>query len=228
MACRWKDRSPEEGWCWRRVGPLSWAHHLGFCDQLDEVVQQPHRTLLAQWRWSAADVRQLWVHWLHASCLDDSRHVWYDEPIRLSSRLGDWWQHVLEGRYSGDTRLDWAWSVWMSAWAVGGVVGGECSEWFGGRFGGRVIMTLMSGWWSGVINPTRWVGLIRSLGVILPRAPGFPLVRGRLIVGLVVGLGIIIVGRWMLMVLLVFPRCRMKSGWSVTGFISCMIIISIM
>ena len=31
--------------------------------------------------------------------------------------------------------------MWMLAGAVGGVVGGECSEWFGGR----VILALMSG-----------------------------------------------------------------------------------
>jgi hypothetical protein len=73
------------------------------------------------------------------------------------------------------------------------VVGGECSEWFGGRLGGRVIMTVVSGGRFGVIDPTRWMGLIRSLGIVLPLAPGFPLVCGGLVIRWVVMLGIIIV-----------------------------------
>ena len=100
------------------------------------------------------------------------------------------------------------------------MVGRECSEWFGGRLGGRVIVTVVFGGSFGIVNPTRWVGSILRLWIVLPLVPGFPLVCEGLVKGLVVVLVRIIVGRWILMVALMFPRCRMKGGWSVAEFIT--------
>ena len=69
------------------------------------------------------------------------------------------------------------------------MVGRECSEWFGGRLGGRVIVTVVFGGSFGIVNPTRWVGSILRLWIVLPLVPGFPLVCEGLVKGLVVRAG---------------------------------------
>ena len=70
----------------------------------------------------------------------------------------------------------------------------KCSEWFGGRLVGRVIMTVVFGGSFGIVNPTRWMGSVLRLWMFLPLVPGFPLVCGWLVRVLVVILVVLIVG----------------------------------
>ena len=113
----------------------------------------------------------------------------------------------------GYTRLDWAGSVWVLAWTVGG----KCSERFLGQLVGWVIVALMFGGSLGIVNPPRCMGTRFGLWRVLPLVPGFPLLGGWLVIGWVIILVVLVVGWWILMVSLVFPRCWMKCSWFAAG-----------
>ena len=74
------------------------------------------------------------------------------------------------------------------------MVGGECSEGFGGRLVGRFIVAMVFGGSFGIVNPTRRMGSILRFWIVLPLVPGFPLVGGWLVKGLVVILVVLILG----------------------------------
>ena len=80
--------------------------------------------------------------------------------------------------------------MWRLTWTVRG----KCSERFAGRLVGRVIVAVMFGGGFGIVNPTRWMGSRLGLRIVLPLAPGFPLVCGWLVIGWVVILVVLVVG----------------------------------
>ena len=66
------------------------------------------------------------------------------------------------------------------------MIGGVCCEWLGGR----VVLAVITDWF-GVVNPTRSVGCVGRLGIIVfPLSSGLPLVGGVLVVVVVVGLSV--------------------------------------
>ena len=69
------------------------------------------------------------------------------------------------------------------------------------------------------------VGGLGSLGMVFPLTPGFPLGLGRFVIGPVVGLVVVIVR---LILMLMFPRCRLEGSWLVVWSITRVIIITAM
>ena len=124
----------------------------------------------------------------------------------------------------GYTWLDWAGSVWIFAWTVGG----ECSKRSIGRLGGGVMVALVFVGGLGVVDPPWGMGTRFGLWSVLPLAPGFPLVGGRLFIWWVLTLVVLIVGRWNLRVVLIFPWCRMKWGWFSTRYFMVEVIIVVL
>jgi hypothetical protein len=58
---------------------------------------------------------------------------------------------------------------------------------------GWVIVAMAFGRSVWIVNPTRWVGIRLRFGIVLPLVPGFPLLGGWLVKGLVVLLVVLVV-----------------------------------